>query len=130
MLSVCVSAWAISEDVSRSLPTTSSPSRVAKVMIPNPPTWMRPMMTTWPNGDQYVAVSTVVRPVTHTADTLVKAAVRTGGRVGPGVDIGSESSAVPTMTAARNASGTTRAGCVTPPAMPFTRPPPCWLDKP
>ena len=53
-------------------------------MIPKPPTWISPMMTTWPNGDQYVAVSTVVSPVTHTAETLVNAAVSTGGRVGTG----------------------------------------------
>ena len=37
-------------------------------------------MTTWPNGDQYVAVSTVTNPVTHTADTLVNAASRTCAR--------------------------------------------------
>ncbi len=70
------------------------------------------MITTWPNGDQYVAVSTVVSPVTHTAETLVKAAVSTGGRLGPGVETGRESSTVPTTMAIRNATGTIRAGCV------------------
>ena len=59
-------------------------------------------------------MSTVVSPVTQTAETLVNAAVSTGGRVGPGVEIGNDSSTVPTRTAARNASGTILAGCVTP----------------
>ena len=114
MLRVCVSAWAMRDDLRRSFPPTSMPNKVANVMMPNPPTWMSAMITVCPNGDQYVAVSTVVRPVTHTAETVVKAAVSTGGRVGPGVEYGSESRTVPTTIAARNASGTMRAGCANP----------------
>ena len=44
----------------------------ASVMTPRPPTTMPAAMTACPKGDQYDAVSTVVRPVTHTADTAVK----------------------------------------------------------
>ena len=35
-------------------------------------------MTTWPNPDQYVPVSTTISPATHTADTAVKNAVSHG----------------------------------------------------
>lgn len=59
-------------------------------------------------------MSTVISPVTQTAETLVKAAVNSGGRSGPGVATGSDNSAVPTSTVDRNAIGTIRAGCVTP----------------
>ena len=52
MFRVWVSVWAISDDFSFSLPPTSRPSRVASVMMPKPPTWISPMITTWPNGDQ------------------------------------------------------------------------------
>ena len=52
MLRVWVSAWAMRDDVRRSFPPTSIPSSVASVMMPNPPIWIRPMMTAWPNGDQ------------------------------------------------------------------------------
>ena len=84
------------------------------------------MITTCPNGDQYVAVSTVVSPVTHTAETVVNAAVSTGGRVGPGVEYGSDSRMVPTTTTAKNAAGTTRAGCMSPFQIHLTRQPlPC-----
>ncbi len=41
---------------------------VARVMIPSPPTWIRSRITTCPNGDQYVPVSTDARPVTQTAE--------------------------------------------------------------
>ena len=68
-------------------------------------------MTDWPIGDQYVAVSTVVRPVTNTADTLVKAVVNKDGRSMPEVETGSMSNPVPTATAVRYAKDTIRAGC-------------------
>lgn len=51
-LRVWVSAWAISEDFSLSRPPTNRPRSVAAVMIPKPPIWMSPRITTWPNGDQ------------------------------------------------------------------------------
>ena len=35
-------------------------------------------MTTLPNGDQYVAMSTVVRPVTQIVETAVKTASASG----------------------------------------------------
>ena len=41
-------------------------------MTPSPPIMMPRAMTVCPKGDQWVAVSTVVSPVTQTADTAVK----------------------------------------------------------
>ena len=51
---------------------TAKPSTDARVMTPRPPTAMASAMTPWPKIDQWVAVSTVVSPVTHTAETAVK----------------------------------------------------------
>ena len=48
---------------------------VAMVMKPRPPSWMSTRITTCPKPDQYVAVSTSTRPVTHDALTEVKSAV-------------------------------------------------------
>ena len=59
-------------------------------------------------------MSTVVSPVTHTAETLVNADVSNGGRACCVVDMGDDRSAVPITTAMRNATGTIRAGCAAP----------------
>src|SRR5690606_32949901 len=90
---------------------TSSPSRVAAVMIPYPPTWADTTMMAWPASDQNV-VSTTVRPVTQTADTAVNSAT-TSGVVpsGSARAAGSSSSRVLTAMAARKATGRRRAGC-------------------
>src|SRR4029078_10878851 len=101
-----VSTWATRDELRLSRAPTSTTSSVANVMMPKPPTWTNPTMTTWPNGDQYVAVSTVTSPVTHTADTLVNAASRTVARCPVLVAEGSDSSSVPTNAASANAAGT------------------------
>lgn len=46
----------------------------AAVMTPNPPNWIRTRIMICPNLDQYIAVVTVVRPVTHIADVAVNSA--------------------------------------------------------
>ena len=43
-----VSAAALSRERSPILRDSSRPTKEARVMIPNPPTWMRPRMTAWP----------------------------------------------------------------------------------
>ena len=72
------SAWAISRVRSPSRREISSATSEASVVIPKPPICTRAAMTTWPKGDQYVAVSTVVRPTTQTAEVAVKNAVSSG----------------------------------------------------
>ncbi len=85
---------------------TSEPS----VMIPNPPIWMSTRITTWPNGDQWVAVSTTTRPVTHTALVAVNTA-SSSDVDRPGVcDTGSINNALPITMRVTKASTTTRAG--------------------
>ena len=64
-------------------------------MIPRPPTWISSSITTWPNGDQYVPVSTTARPVTQTHEVAVNSADTNGGSSPPAVAKGSISSAVP-----------------------------------
>ena len=44
----------------------------ASVSTPMPPIFTPMKMTTLPNGDQWVAMSTVARPVTQIDDTAVK----------------------------------------------------------
>ena len=51
-LRVFVSAWAISRARSPRRRDISSANRVARVMMPSPPTWMSSRITTWPNPDQ------------------------------------------------------------------------------
>ena len=46
----------------------------ASVIMPRPPTAAPAIMTAWPKGDQAVAVSTVVSPVTQTAEVVVNRA--------------------------------------------------------
>lgn len=48
-------------------------------------------MTTWPNVDQYVAVSTTTRPVTQTALVVVNSAVSGSVNCPPAEDTGSMS---------------------------------------
>ena len=49
-------------------------TRAVKVMMPNPPTWMRPTITAWPYRVKAVPVSTTTSPVTQTAEVEVKSA--------------------------------------------------------
>ncbi len=79
-------------------------------MIPRPPIWMRSMMTIWPKGEKYVAVSTTIRPVTQTADVAVKKA-STRERSLPGwTAMGSESRIVPNRISAAKPETSTWAG--------------------
>jgi hypothetical protein len=80
-------------------------------MTPNPPIWIRTMITTLPNPLQYTGVSTVTSPVTHTEEVDVNSASRKGAPSGPLREMGSISSAVPTATATANPSTITWAGC-------------------
>ena len=66
----------------------------ASVMTPRPPTTMPAAMTACPKGDQYDAVSTVVRPVTHTADTAVKSTSTKGAGSSEAEAMGNMSSTV------------------------------------
>ena len=52
-----------------------SDTPAAAMMMPNPPVWIKARMTTWPNTDQWVAVSRTTRPVTQVAEVAVKRAV-------------------------------------------------------
>ncbi|WP_208296917.1 hypothetical protein, partial [Massilia sp. CCM 8734] len=60
--------------------------------------------------DQYVPVSTTASPVTHTAETEVKSAVRKGADPGASRAKGIIRSKVPMMIVVRKASATMRAG--------------------
>ena len=79
-------------------------------MIPNPPIWIRSMITTWPKVLQYVAVSTTMRPVTQTAEVDVNAAVRKDAPPSSVVATGSIRSAEPTRIATAKATPISRAG--------------------
>ncbi len=81
-------------------------------MTPKPPIWMSTMITTWPNGDQKVGVSTTMCPVTQTALVAVNSAsMKVAGR--PWVATGNESSAVPRASTPPNARAMTRPGVST-----------------
>ncbi len=83
-------------------------------MIPSPPTWISSSITTWPNGDQYVPVSTTARPVTQTHEVAVKSAVRNGALLSPALANGSTSSAVPIAITVANEYAMSRSGCCAP----------------
>jgi hypothetical protein len=89
---------------------TASPRIDAAVMIPSPPTMTPSMITTCPNPDQYSPVLTTVSPVTQTAETAVKSAVRYGARSPLTVAIGNESIADATMHTTKNRMTANRAG--------------------
>jgi len=57
---------------------------------------MSARITTCPNVDQYVGVSTTIRPVTHTADVAVNSASAKEARSGPAVAALPVRSRVPT----------------------------------
>ena len=61
-------------------------------------------------ADQYVGVSTMISPVTHTAETAVNSAVTNAAEAPLSVATGSISSAVPTATATANPATTAAAG--------------------
>lgn len=65
------------------------------VMNPIPPIWIRQRMTPWPKKDQWVYVSTWIRPVTHVADVAVKKPVNKLAASGFLVEIGRAKSIEP-----------------------------------
>ncbi|GAA4783027.1 hypothetical protein GCM10023200_15580 [Actinomycetospora chlora] len=75
-------------------------------------------MTTWPSVDHDEPVSTVVSPVTHTADVAVNSASSTPAPSGVALAAGSASSPVPTRIPAANASAMTWAGLPVRPPLP------------
>ena len=80
---------------------------VARVTTPKPPMKIPSAMTEWPKGDQYVAVSTTVKPVTQTAEIAVKRISMKGARSVEAVAMGSARSEVikaMSMTKTINAS--------------------------
>lgn len=78
--------------------------------MPSPPTLMASRMIVWPSPDQYVAVSTVVRPVPHTAETAVNSASTSGARAPDAVAAGIESSPVNRVMTRANTVSARRAG--------------------
>lgn len=80
------------------------------VTIPRPPTWMPARITTCPAVDQWVAVSTVVRPVTDTAEVAVKTASCRWAGTPEAVAHGINRSTVKTAIAPANARSADRAG--------------------
>ena len=80
-------------------------------MIPNPPTWISARITTCPKPLQYTGVSTMIKPVTHTAEVAVNNASATPELPAPEVAAGVSRSRVPTATAAANPLTTNCAGC-------------------
>ena len=71
-----------------------SPSMLASVSTPMPPTSRPIRMTTLPNVDQCVAMFTVDSPVTQIADTAVNSASASGVAVPDAAAIGSDNTAV------------------------------------
>lgn len=78
--------------------------------MPSPPVWIVKRMTTCPKGDQNVAVSTLVRPVTVIADVAVNTASGHEAAVPLSVARGSFSSPANTPAARRNTRIAARAG--------------------
>ncbi len=76
--------------------------KAKKLISPSPPTWMSESMTACPKGVKTVAVSTTVRPVTHTADVAVNKASR--GSI-PFVAAGRRSRPVPVRIIAASEMG-------------------------
>ena len=73
-----------------------------KAMIPSPPSWMSSSRKAWPHPVKYVAVSTTMRPVTHTALVAVNSA-SISERLGPVYNPGSViSPSVPSAMSSRN----------------------------
>ncbi len=68
--------------------------KVLKVMIPRPPNWISSRMTDWPTR-VYWAVSTVIRPVTQTAEVAVNRASSGESRPSPFQQHGSQSMSAP-----------------------------------
>ena len=89
---------------------TDRPSSEASVRTPRPPTFIATMITVSPKVDQCVAVSTVVRPVTQTAETAVKSASTRGVRSCSTVAIGSDSRPVTARIIAVKTARARRAG--------------------
>lgn len=89
---------------------TDSANKDEIVTIPRPPTWIPARITTCPAVDQYVAVSTVVRPVTATAEAAVNTASCRYAEPSEEVAHGIFSSTVNTAIAAANAKSAERAG--------------------
>src|SRR5665648_273834 len=85
-------------------------SIVAAVMMPRPPSWINTDIAALPKGVNTVAVSTVMRPVTQTADAAVKSASIYGSDPGATVMPGKERTAEPTRMAAAKLRRTTWGG--------------------
>src|ERR687893_2328495 len=94
----------------------SRPSSVANVMIPMPPAWTNPRITSSPNVDQYVGVFTTSKPVTHTAETAVNTATTKPVDAPVSVVPGSISNTVPIAAAMANPATTAAAGLRSNPA--------------
>ncbi|HMA47682.1 MAG TPA: hypothetical protein VKP11_10860, partial [Frankiaceae bacterium] len=69
------------------------------------------MITSLPNGVQYVPVSTTTCPVTVTAEVAVKNATIAGAPPSPRRAIGNASRSVPAATAKASAAAASCAGC-------------------
>ena len=67
----------------------------ATTIIPNPPICIRIKITSWPKNDQWVAVSTTTRPVTHIAEVEVKIQVKKSVGLPVLLEIGSDNKKAP-----------------------------------
>ena len=70
-------------------------NKVAKVIMPKPPSCMSKIITICPNKEKYLPVSTTANPVTQAADVAVKSASTQGMEVPLTVARGSIKSNVP-----------------------------------
>jgi hypothetical protein len=77
---------------------TMSPSRLARVRTPMPPTSRPIRIATVPNVDQWVDMSTVLSPVTQIEDIAVKNASASGVTLRSALAIGRERTAVRART--------------------------------
>lgn len=88
-------------------------SRVAVDMTPRPPIWIIARMTSSPKVDQWVAVSTVTRPVTQVAEVAVNSAVSRSVDSPGSAASGVIRAAVPAAITTAKPSMTVRAGFAT-----------------
>ena len=89
-------------------------SASAMVTTPSPPIWMSSKITACPKGDQKVAVSCKISPVTQVAEVAVNRAVSSPALRPLAVAKGRQSSSVPARMMAPNPAMMTCAGVMWP----------------
>ena len=87
--------WIMSRSEMENFPKTRKTKKVEKVMIPNPPNWIKIKIIICPKCVNFVPVSTTVKPVTHVAEVAVNSESINDRRL-PFTAWGSISKTVPT----------------------------------